>query len=98
VIAVAQISELVGRLDDGVFLYLEPGQPRRRQLRQPLYREAGSVYVTRTEHLRRTRSVIGDRIYAVVVPEEEAIDLNTPADFGVVEALLQQRSEARGGG
>jgi CMP-N,N'-diacetyllegionaminic acid synthase len=97
VIAVARAPELVGRLEAGVFRYLEPGQPRRRQLRTPLYRESGAAYVTRTEHLRRTGSILGEPLYAVVVPEEEAVDVNVPVDLQVAEALLAWRAEGRRG-
>ena len=49
--------------------------------------------MTRTAHLRETRSVIGDRVYAVVVPEEEAIDINSELDLVVADALLRRRAE-----
>ena len=71
---------------------LVPGQPRRRQLREPLYRESSTVYVTRTAYLRETGSVVGDRVYAFVVSEEEAIDINSELDLVVADALLRRRA------
>ncbi len=93
VLTVSETRAVHGRLEDGLFVPLVPGQPRRRQLRAPLYRESSTVYVTRTAHLRETRSVIGDRVYAVVVPEEEAIDINSELDLVVADALLRRRAE-----
>jgi CMP-N,N'-diacetyllegionaminic acid synthase len=86
-ITVAETRDVLGRLEAGVFEPLEPGQPRRRQLRAPLYREAGTVYLTRTAHLRATGSVLADTIYAVVVPEKQALDVNGPIDLVVARAL-----------
>jgi len=85
-VTVAETREVLGRLDGDRFVPLEPGQPRRRQLRAPRYREAGTAYVTRTRHLRATGSVLADTLYAVVVPEQEAIDVNGPLDLIVARA------------
>lgn len=95
VITVAELSALVGRLEGTRFRYLDPGQPRRRQLREPLYRESSTVYVTRTSHLRTSRSVLAEPLHAVVVPEEQAIDINTPLDFLIAEAVMRSREGER---
>lgn len=93
VIAVGETRQCFGRIVNGRFDYLIPGQPRRRQDREPLYYESSTVYLTRTDVLRRRRSVLGERLYAVVANPEEAIDINTPLDFLVAEAVLRQRRQ-----
>lgn len=94
VMTVAETRESLGRLDEnGRFSFLFPGQPRRRQLREPLYRESGAVYVTRTDALLATRSVLAEPLYGVVVPDEQAVDINTPLDFVVAGAILRWRDE-----
>jgi CMP-N-acetylneuraminic acid synthetase len=90
VIAVAETREVLGRLEDGVFVPLDPNAPRRRQLRAPLYRETGVAYVTRTAHLRATHSVFAGPLYAVVVPEEETLDVNTKLDLLAASAALEE--------
>lgn len=95
VVTVAETRDVLGRVEAGRFRHLEPGQPRRRQLREPLYRELSTVYVTRTRHLLAARSVLADDTRAVVVPPEEALDVNTELDLTVAEALLRRRN---GGG
>jgi CMP-N,N'-diacetyllegionaminic acid synthase len=95
VLTVVETRECFGRLDGKRFRHLDPLQPRRRQDREPLYRESSAVYVTRTEALRASRSVLGEPLYAVVIPEEEAIDINTMHDFAVAEVLLRSRTEAQ---
>jgi CMP-N-acetylneuraminic acid synthetase len=91
VISVTETRECFGEIVDGRFDYLVKGQPRRRQDRKPLYKESSTVYLTRTETLRRCRSVIGERLLAVVADEDEAIDINTPLDFVIAEAVLRWR-------
>jgi len=88
VITVTETRSIYGRLDGETFRPLFDGQARRRQLREPLYAESSTVYVTRTAHLRKTRSVVGPRVYALVVPEEQALDVNTAHDLAVADALL----------
>jgi CMP-N-acetylneuraminic acid synthetase len=97
VVTVVETREVLGRLDGELFRRLDPDEPRRRQDRTPLYREAGAVYVTRTSSLVSRRSVLAEPLYAVVVPEDEAIDINTPLDFLVAEAALRAGSRAEGG-
>jgi CMP-N,N'-diacetyllegionaminic acid synthase len=93
VMTVAETHESLGRLEDGRFSFLFPDQPRRRQLREPLYRESGAVYVTRTDALLATHRVLAEPVYGVVVPDEQAVDINTPLDFVVATAILRWRKE-----
>jgi N-acylneuraminate cytidylyltransferase len=86
-LAVKETREVIGRLDDGVFRPLVPDEPRRRQDRKPKYVEASTVYVARVEHLRATGSLVADDWLAYVVPEREAIDINTADDFAYAEFL-----------
>lgn len=96
VTTVVETSALVGHLgDNSAFAHTFSGQPRRRQAREPLYRESSTVYVTRTAHLRATGSVLAEPLYAVTVSEEEALDVNTPLDLLVAEALVRAREEGR---
>ena len=90
--AVVETSSLVGTISDsGEFAYLVPGQPRRRQEREPLYREAGVVYATRVEALVSSGSVLGRSAGAIVVDAVEGLDINDPTDLVVAEALIRHR-------
>jgi CMP-N,N'-diacetyllegionaminic acid synthase len=92
VMTVAETRKCYGRLDHGRFEYLFPDQPRRRQERRPLYEESSTVYVTKTNALKRDRSVLGRTRYGVVVEDpRETIDINEPLDFMVAEAVFAQR-------
>lgn len=94
VITVVNTSALVGRIiENDHFQYLIPNQPRRRQEREPMYRESSTVYATKTEVLRKTNSVLGERLNAVVTDPLEAIDINDPIDLVIAEAVMKWRKE-----
>ena len=92
VVTVTEDRSVLGRIEAGHFVYLQPGQPRRRQLREPVYRESSTVYVTPTERLLAERSVVAGPLIAVVVSDEEAVDVNTELDLVVAEAILARRN------
>ncbi|MBI2174543.1 MAG: acylneuraminate cytidylyltransferase family protein [Candidatus Omnitrophica bacterium] len=94
VMTVVETRDCFGTVQDGYFTALFANQPRRRQDRQPLYRESGTLYATRLEALKNYRSVLGGRPYAVIIDEEEAIDINTTFDLIIAEALMQHREKS----
>lgn len=53
-----------------------------------VFREMGSVYVTRTEIYETLHNRLGGHIELFVMEDVEATDIDTPADFAVAEALL----------
>lgn len=89
---VRETRNVYGRLQDGYFRPIIPGQQRRRQDREPIYVESSTIYFARTDWLRRTGSLVANDWLAVVVDEHEGFDINTLEDFRVAEALLDQRS------
>lgn len=94
VLTVVETRDVLGTVDEGRFRYLQPGQPRRRQLRHPLYRESSTVYVTRTDLLLTERSVVPEPLHAVVASADEAVDVNDEVDLALAEALLARRVRA----
>lgn len=92
VITVVETRDVLGRVEGGHFHPLAQGSPRRRQDRTPLYRESSTVYVTRTRWLLANRSVLAEPLHAVVVPADQAIDINSPLDFLVAEAVFRDRA------
>jgi CMP-N,N'-diacetyllegionaminic acid synthase len=90
-LTVCPTYQSLGRVENGRFRRLDPAAPRRRQERQPLYFECSSVYICRTEHLRRTGSLVADDWLAVSVPVDEVLDINNAEDFVIAEALMASR-------
>lgn len=83
-----------GNLIDGVFRPLVSAAPRRRQMRQPLYKESSTVYVATVELLRATSSLVVDDWLAVEIAEEEAVDINSRVDVLVAESIMRDRQSA----
>jgi N-acylneuraminate cytidylyltransferase len=80
----------IGRVEKGRFRPLVPGAPRRRQDRAPFFIESSTVYICRTDYLRRTGTLVADDWLAVPVPEAEAFDINSELDFAIAEAMVGQ--------
>lgn len=66
--------------------------PRRRQERKPIYVENSAYYITSVESLKKTHSVLGNKVNGFVISETEGIDINEPIDIIVAESLLNQES------
>lgn len=69
-------------------------RPRRQDIaaQDMVYRETGSVYVTRTEIYETLHNRLGGHIELFVMDDIEATDIDTPADFAVAEAQLLEFS------
>lgn len=68
---------------------LYPDAPRRRQDRDPIYIENSAVYITDSQSLRETNSVLGHCVNGYVIPETDGVDINEPVDILVAEELLK---------
>ena len=75
--------------NDGCFGRLYPNAPRRRQDRKPIYLENSCIYVTATEALQQTNSVLGNNVTGFVISETEGIDINVPEDLAIAEAFMK---------
>lgn len=53
--------------------------------REDLYREAAQIYLTRLDHLERTRRVVGGKIGHFIVPARSALRLRASDDWAVAE-------------
>lgn len=95
ILAVRETRENIGFIRDGCFRPIVPGAPRRRQERQPMYVESSTIYACRVDYLRRTGTLVAEDWGALVVPEVEAVDINTEDDFQLVEFLMLKRRQAQ---
>lgn len=67
----------------------DTGTPRQK-LSQPFVLN-GAVYVASVESLRKSRTFVGPRTLAYIMPRDRSVDIDNRADFLVAEALLQLR-------
>lgn len=72
------------------FKRLFPDEPRRRQDRTPLYIENSCLYITKVEILRKTKSVLGEKIKGFIIDEIEGVDINQYEDIKIAEIYLKE--------
>lgn len=65
----------------------QTGAPAPRQKLSELYILDGSIHLISVAQFLRTKSFYGEKDYPIVVPEEEAIDIDTPFDWKIAEAF-----------
>jgi CMP-N-acetylneuraminic acid synthetase len=87
VIGVIETRGVYGKIVNGDYEYLFPNQARRRQEREPLYMECSTIYATTLQTLRRKNSVVGDKVYPLIIKKNEAIDINDEHDFLLAETI-----------
>lgn len=77
--------------DEPVALYDYRSRPRRQDIlpEDRWYRENGSIYVTRTSAFRRHSNRLSEPIHMHVMREEEGWEIDSLADFAVVETLMK---------
>jgi CMP-N,N'-diacetyllegionaminic acid synthase len=93
VVGVTEVTSVLGRIVGSEFKHIFPNQPRRRQDREGLYQESSTIYGTLYDVLKRKKSVLGDKVFPLVISSEEAVDINEPIDFKIAEFLMKCRSE-----
>lgn len=80
------------KTESGNFERLNKNAPRRRQEREPLFVENSAYYITGTEALRKTNSVLGTSVNGFVIDADEAVDINEMTDIYVAEAMLSGKN------
>lgn len=95
-------ASLLGVCENHHFFWRDPGnatalydyqnRPRRQDIRPEdrWYRENGSIYITRTDAFRRHANRLCQPIHMHLMREDEGWEIDSLADFAVVEALMQQ--------
>jgi CMP-N-acetylneuraminic acid synthetase len=73
------------------FERLYPDAPRRRQERSPLYVENSYLYITESNILEKTGSILGTKCAGYIVKSDEALDINEMDDIKKAEYLLNER-------
>ena len=88
-------AHFTGVVRDGRFVPpYDPRVRRRRQELEPLYRETGALYAVTRNLLFAAGCRMGGDMRPLVLSEEEAMDIDTVADFALVERYLERRTRS----
>ena len=75
------------------FAEMFEGQPR--QMLPKIYLREGSIYLTRMHVLMQQNSLKGARCRAWIVPEERAINIDSPFDLFLAEQILMRSAQCQ---
>lgn len=62
-----------------------------RQKAEKIYRENGALYVMSYETLMKKKSVTGKKTHLIFMKTDESVDIDTPIDFILAEALISKK-------
>jgi N-acylneuraminate cytidylyltransferase len=69
-----------------------------RQEREPQYREAGAVYVMRTQGFLKAKHRFFGKTAMYVMPPERCLEIDEPVDLKIAETLLKERQRRQRAG
>lgn len=90
-ISLVETRDCIGKIINNDFHHLDKNLPRRRQEREMLYKECGTIYGTKVSILKSHKTIFGDKILPFIVPKVEALDINDPEDFELIESIMKGR-------
>lgn len=88
-ISVVETRSLYGRIRSGIFKYNENKIIRRRQDRNPIFKETGTIWGTRVKYLVKFKKIIGGKIYPLIINKNEDLDINNKEDINIFKKLLK---------
>ena len=79
-----------GKVKNNNFFPLALNQQRRRQDRESLFFECGSVYCFKVNNFLKQKKIIDHKSYAFEIDEIEALDINSENDFLILNSLSRK--------
>lgn len=77
--------------ENGEYIRVNPDAPRRRQDREPLFIEKGSITITKIKRLFETKSLWGNCVHGFLIDEKASVDVHDEFDIKFLEFLLENR-------
>lgn len=64
-----------------------------RQKAEKSYRENGAFYIMTYDTLMKKKSITGKKTALIIMKTEESVDIDTPLDFVIAEALINRKGD-----
>jgi CMP-N-acetylneuraminic acid synthetase len=88
-ISVTKSFSLYGKINKNkYFKYFSKTIKRRRQDRKPIFKETGTIWGTRVKYLLKTKELTGGKIFPLIVPKIEDLDINNKEDLSLFSKIL----------
>ena len=88
-ISVTKTFSLYGKINKNKnFKYFSRKIKRRRQDRKPIYKETGTIWGTRVKYLLKNNELIGGKIFPLIVPKIEDLDINSKEDLSLFAKII----------
>jgi len=84
-------DDMFVKCEDGEFKRLFPDAPRRRQEREPLYIDKGSIIITKIDALEKYNSLWGHCLYGYEIPEEFAVDVHDMFEIDLLNFIYERK-------
>lgn len=81
----------IGESGDVKLASSPPSRITRRQDSPVVYDMTAIAYVAKPEFVKRSEGIFEGKVRAVIVPQERALDIDTPFDFEIAEAIMSYR-------
>ena len=89
-ISVVPTKSLYGKINKkNLFTYFEKRIKRRRQERNPIYKETGTIWATKTKYLIKHKKIVGGNIFPLVISKQEDLDINDMGDIKIFKNSLR---------
>ena len=88
-ISVTKTFSLYGKINKNKnFKYFSRKIKRRRQDRKPIYKETGTIWGTRVKYLLKKKELTGGKIFPLIVPKIEDLDINSKEDLSLFSKII----------
>ncbi|MFT8318829.1 MAG: acylneuraminate cytidylyltransferase family protein [Sporolactobacillus sp.] len=79
--------------EDPTALYSYQSRPRRQDIEQQerWFRENGSIYITKTDILKKNKNRLGGKIALFLMSEDESYEIDSEIDFKINELIFKER-------
>lgn len=89
---VVEENSIFGHIKSNRFLPLIKNEARRRQCREPKYKEVSLLYGMSIDSFKKRQTIYDPEAYPIIISSEEGIDINEYSDLRLMEIKLRENT------